>query len=134
MAKEAPTFSVALDDGGGTARTISNDVENIDLATPRGIQDITGVNKTSIERLLLLADYSCGLGGTFNDAANMSHDVLKTVPSTSTTRTLTLIASGQTLACEVLVTDYALTKAREGSLVWRAPCLGQGTTDPPTWA
>ena len=134
MAKEAPTFSVALDNGSGTAKTISNDVETIDLATPRGVQDVTGVNKTSIERMLLLADFSCGLAGTFNDAVDMSHDVLKTVPSTSQTRMLTLAASGQTLAVECLVTDYALTKAQDGSLKWRAPCVGQGTTDPPTWA
>lgn len=134
MAKEAPTFSVALDDGTGAAQTISNDVTTLDFATPRGVQDVTGVNKTSVERLLLLADFSATLAGVFNDAANLSHAVLRTVPSTSQTRLLTLAASGQTLAVETLVTDYALAKALTGELTWRAPCVGQGTTDPPTWA
>ena len=134
MAKEAGAITVALDDGAGTAKTISNDITSMDFATPRGVQDVTGVNKTSVERLLLLADFSATLNGVFNDATDYSHAVLKTVPSTSTTRLITITASGQVLAVETLVTDYALTKAITGELAWRAPCVGQGTTDPPTWA
>jgi hypothetical protein len=85
-----------------------------------------------MERLLLLADFSGTLNGVFNDATDFSHDVLKTVPSTSVARTLTLTVSGNTLAGEVLLTDYPLSRGNDGALTWAVPfVLADGTT--PTW-
>lgn len=135
MAKESGLAwsTLSLDDSSGTARDIRNDVTNFSFATPRGVQDVTGVDKSAIERLLLLADFSGTLNGVFNDAANMSHAVLKTVPSSSVARTLSLGVSGQTLNNEVLVTDYALTRGQDGALTWTAPfVLADGTV--PTWS
>jgi hypothetical protein len=121
MAKESGLgYAVAVDDSGGSARTISNDITNFEVATPRAVQDTTGVDKSAMERLLLLADMSVTLNGVFNDAANNSHDVFKTVPSTSVARTVTLTHSGQVLAGELLFTDYALTRAASGELTWSA--------------
>jgi len=133
MAKEGGLgFSCAVDDSGGVARTISNDITNLTINTPRGEQDITGIDKSARERLLLLADVTVALNGVFNDASNMSHDVLKTVPSTSVARTTTLLVSGQQLAPELLYTDYALTRAQDGSFTWSAPgALADGTV--PSW-
>ncbi len=126
-------FAILLDDSSGTPRTISNDVTNHQFATPRGVQDVTGVDKSAIERLLLLADFSGTLNGVFNDAANLSHATLKTVPSTSVNRTLSLSISGQTLAGEVLVTDYQMNRGQDGSLPWTAPfVLADGAV--PTWS
>ena len=103
------------------------------FATPRGVQDVTGIDKSAIERLLLLADASVDLNGVFNDAVDQSHDVFKTVPSTSVARTVTLTVSGQTLAGEFLFSDYALTRAADGSFTWSAPgALADGTV--PLWA
>lgn len=86
-----------------------------------------------MERLLLLADFSVTLNGVFNDAANMSHAVFKTVPSTSVARTVSLAVSGQTLANEVLFTDYPLTRADSGELTFAVPgVLSDGTV--PTWS
>lgn len=135
MAKESGLgwTTLSVDDSGGTARAIKNDVTNFSFATPRGVQDVTGVDKSAMERLLLLADFSVDLNGVFNDATGLSHDVLKTVPSTSVNRTVTLTVSGQTLASECVFTDYALTRAADGSLTWTAPgVLADGTV--PTWA
>lgn len=135
MAKESGLgwTTLSLDDSSGTPRAIKNDVTSFEFATPRGVQDTTGVDKSAMERLLLLADFSATLSGVFNDAANQAHDVLKTVPSTSVNRTLTLAHSGQTLPNEVIVTDYALSRAQSGELTWSAPCaLADGTV--PTWA
>ena len=110
-----------------------NDITDFSMSTPRGVQDTTGVDRSAKERVLLLADYSVTLNGVFNDAANQSHAVLKTVPSTSVARTVTYVHSGQTLANEVLFTDYALTRGTDGSLVWTAPgVLADGTV--PTWS
>ena len=133
MAKEAPAVTVAIDDSGGSARTISNDVTNLDWAIPRGVQDVTGVDKAAIERLLLLADFSITVNGVFNDASNMSHDVFKTVGSASVARTVTLTTSGKSLPNETLFTDYPLSRGSDGSLTWACPgVLSDGTA--PTWA
>ena len=133
MAKEAPTVAVVVDDSGGSNRTISNDITNLDWAIPRGVQDVTGVDKAAIERLLLLADFSITLNGVFNDGSNMSHDVFKTVASASVARTVTLTTSSKRLPNETFFTDYSLTRASSGELTWTAPgVLSDGTA--PTWS
>jgi len=134
MAKESGLgMTVAIDDSGTTARTISNDITSIDWATPREEQDITGLDKSARERLLLLADFTVSISGVFNDASNMSHAVFSTVPSTSVARTTTLTISGQVLAGELFYTDYALGRSSSGELTWSAPgALAAGAV--PTWA
>ncbi len=135
MAKETGLgwTTLSVDSSAGAVKVIKNDVTNFQFATPRGVQDVTGVDKSAIERLLLLADFTINLNGVFNDAADFSHDVFKTVPSTSVARTTTLTVSGQTLAGELLYTDYNLTRGQDGSLTWTAPgVLADGTV--PTWA
>ena len=122
-----------MDDSVPALQDISNDVTGVDFATPRGIQDSTGMDKTAHERLLLLADFSVTLKGIFNDAANMSHAVFKTIPSTAVARTVTLVMSGQTLTNECVLTDYALSRAQSGELTWSVPgALQDGTA--PTWS
>lgn len=97
------------------------------------MQETTGIDKSAMERLLLLADFSITLNGVFNDAADFSHTVLKDVGSTSTLRTVSITVSAQSLPNECLVTDYALTRGDDGSLTWTAPfVLADGT--PPTWS
>lgn len=134
MAKETGLgMSVAVDDSSGTARTISNDITSMEFSTPRGVIDVTGLDKSAMERLLALADGQVTLNGVFNDAANQSHDVFKTVPSTSVVRTVTITVSGQVLAMEMYVNDYSLSRAQDGSLTWTAPAqLADGSV--PTWA
>lgn len=135
MAKESGLgwTTLSVDDSAGAAKAIKNDVTNFEFATPRGVQDVTGVDKSAFERLLLLADFSITLNGVFNDAADQSHAVFKTVPSTSVNRTVTLTVSGQTLANECLFSDYALNRADTGALTWQAPgVLADGTV--PTWS
>lgn len=135
MAKEAGIgwTTASVDDSGGNVRAIKNDFTSLQFATPRGVQDVTGIDKSAFERLLLLADFSVTFEGVFNDAANMSHDVFKTVPSTSVARTVTLTVSGQTLENECLFTDYPLSRASSGELTFSVPgVLSDGNT--PTWA
>jgi hypothetical protein len=123
-----------VDSSAGTDNNdIKNDVTNFEFATPREVQDVTGVDKSAMERLLLLADFTITLNGVFNDAASKSHVTFKTVPSTSVLRTVALGVSGQTLSNECLFTDYSLTREDDGSLVWTAPgVLADGTV--PTWS
>ncbi|GGU13288.1 hypothetical protein [Streptomyces violascens] len=124
--------TASVDDASGTPQAIKNDFTHLQFATPRAVQDITGIDKSAMERLLLLADFSITFSGVFNGAANMSHDVFKTVPSTSVTRTVTLTVNSKTLTNECLFTDYPLTRADSGELTFTAPgVLADGTV--PTW-
>lgn len=125
--------TLSVDDSSGSAQAIKNDITNLTFSTPRAVQDITGIDKSANERLLLLADFSCTLTGVFNAASNMSHAVFKTVPSTSVNRTVTMVVNGVTLANETLFTDYPLTRAATGELTWACPgVLADGTV--PTWS
>lgn len=125
--------TLSVDDASGTAQAIKNDVTNFQFSTPRGVQDVTGVDKSAMERILLLADFSITLNGVYNDDANRAHPVLKTIPSTSVQREVTLTVSGQTLVNECMFTDYALTRAQSGEFTWSAPgVLSSGTV--PAWS
>jgi hypothetical protein len=124
------TLNVDLSDG-TTVTDIRNDVTNLQFATPRAVTDVTGIDKSAIERLLLLADFSITLNGQWNSTG--VHLVLKTVPSTSVARTTTLGVAGVSLPNEVLYTDYAITRDAGGDLNWSSPgVLANGVV--PVWA
>jgi hypothetical protein len=138
MAKTSGLGSaVIVQDASASAKTISNDVTNYQFTTPRAVQDTTGVDKSAHERLLLLADFSVTLNGVFNTAANMSHAVFNTIPSTSVTRSVEIDPLGATtglpsLVANCLLTDYQITRNNTGELVWQVPgSLADGTT--PAW-
>jgi hypothetical protein len=134
MAKESGMgMALAVDDHGGSARTISNDVTSLDFGIPRGVQDITGINSSAVERLLLLADFTITINGVFNDASNLSHAVFSTVSSTSVTRTVTITISSNSLPNETIFTDYALSRSATGEANYTASGSLNSTTVP-TWA
>jgi len=133
MAKEAPTLTVAVDNSSDASKTISNDVTNLSIVTPRGVQDVTGVNSSAVERLLLLADGTITLNGVFNDAADQSHVVLSTAPTTSQDRGVIITASGKTMTMEAVLPNYDLTAAQDRSLTWTVGLL-QTSTTAPTWS
>lgn len=125
--------TLSVDDASNAQQAIKNDITNLQFATPRAVQDITGIDKSAFERLLLLADFSITLNGVFNAASNFSHDVFKTIPSTSVTRLVTMVVNGKTLAPNCLLTDYGLTRATGGALTWAVPgALADGAV--PTWS
>lgn len=138
MAKTSGLGSlVTVQDAGGTIRTISNDITNYTVTTPRNVQETTGLDKSAIERLLLLADYTVQLNGVFNPTVTTSsHAVFSTVPSTSVIRSTVLqVTSAGTpvLTVNVYYTDYQVTRAATGELTWQAPgSLADGNV--PTWA
>jgi len=135
MAKESGTgwTTSEFDDSGGTARDIKNDITTIQWSIPRSVQDITGLDKTARETLLLLSDLSGSATGVFNDATNASHDVFKTVASATVTRTVNNVISGQTLSAECLLTDYSLSRSSSGEFTWTVPYVLQDGTAP-TWS
>lgn len=133
MAKETGLgwTTLSLDDASASLRDIKNDVTNLDFSTPYGSQEVTGVDKSAYERLALLADFSGTLNGVFNPAANRAHAVLS--GDLRVVRTLSLVISTKSLSNEVLIGEYALTRAAGGEFTWQAPfSLADGTV--PTWA
>ena len=130
-----------MGDSTNATQDIRNDITNLTIATPRNVQDVTGIDKSAIERLLLLADCSVGLNGVFNPAANLSHAVFSTVPSTSVNRAVLITTNGKNLNLgsagagngAVNFTDYTITRAAAGELTFAVPgVLANGSV--PTWS
>lgn len=124
--------TATVEDAAGVAQDIRNDTTNLQFATPRAVQDTTGIDKSAMERLLLLADFSVTFNGVFNPAAGKSHAVFSTVPSTSVPREVVLTVNGQSLTNTCVFTDYPITRADSGELTWAVPgVLSDGVV--PTW-
>jgi hypothetical protein len=125
--------TLSLDDGAGGLTDIKNDVTDLDIATPRAVQDVTGIDKLAFERILLLADASVTLNGVFDPAASKAHAVLSTASSSNQVRTFNSTISTKSLNMEMLLTDYPLKRAGSGELTWACPLvLADGTV--PTWS
>tara|TARA_R100000808_G_scaffold3776_4_gene12982 strand:+ start:3275 stop:3691 length:417 start_codon:yes stop_codon:yes gene_type:complete len=126
---------IAVDDSGGSARDISNDVSTIEVAIPQNLLEATGIDKSAMERIIGLGDGTVTLNGTFNPAANMSHAVFKT---RSGVRTVDYRVGGNTssnpkLSMEMLISSYNLSRGTDGSMTWTAElALQSGTL--PTWS
>jgi len=139
MAKESglgvTTFSI--DDSGGTARAVLNDVRDFTINTPRSLLVVTGLDKSAEERIIGMADASVGFSYIFNDAATTGiFTVLKnfaTIFAGQLGRTLTMAVSGQTFAAELLFEDFPMVRGSDGAL--GGSCTGrlaEGTL--PAWA
>ena len=125
--------TLSLDDGGGTPTDIKNDVTDLDIAMPRAVQDVTGIDKSAFERILLLADASVTLNGVFDPAASKAHAVLSTASSSNQVRSFASTISTKSLNMEMLLTDYPLKRAASGELTWACPLvLADGNV--PTWS
>jgi len=126
------TFS--LDDSGGTLRAIVNDVVSCEFDTPVELQETTGLDKSAYERLQLLRDFTISFEGIFNDAASTGlHTVVRTVGAAITSRTLTMVVSGQTLTNEILLSSVSHSRSDSGEFTISAEgSLADGTV--PTWS
>lgn len=103
---------------------ISTDVTAIDIDTPYGVQDITGLDKSAIERLLLRADCTGSVKGVFDTAASKAHATFKTPGS----KTFVIGYPGATLSFTAVTTGYALGLGANGDLTWSVPFqLSSGT-------
>lgn len=135
MAKENglgwTTFDI--DDAGGTARDIKNDVPSCSWDMARGIQDTTGLDSFARETLLLHSDFQSRFDMVFNDATNQGFDVVKTVGSTSVPRTQTMAISGQTLANEVNISNVSHQRSQGGEWTMAVTTVLQSGLVP-TWA
>lgn len=134
MAKESGLgwTTCSADNASGVLKDIKNDVTNLEFSTPYNVQEITGIDKSAMERLLLLADYQGTLNTVFNPAADRVHAVL-VAGDLRVARTLTNVISTKTLSAEVLFSSAAYTRSASGEFTGAHPfALSDGTT--PTWS
>ena len=126
--------TISVDDSGGSARAISNDITDFSINLPTALLDATGVDKSAQERLTGLQDGTVTLNGVTNFASNQSHDVFKTRTGTRTVP-ITLYEDGRgapQLGMEMLVSAYDITRGTDGSSTFTATLsLQSGTV--PTW-
>jgi hypothetical protein len=129
-------LTISVDNAAGAPVAIGPDVNSCTINTSRGEQDITGLDKSAVERLLLLGDAELGLTGTYNPA--LSHTVFAdlAILAGQVGRTVTIVLPGAgliTLACEMVFPSYNLSRGADGSLTWTATGkLSSGTL--PTFA
>jgi hypothetical protein len=115
------TFSV--DDELGGPQDIRSATNTLEFSTPKNLLEVTGIDKSAMERLDGLYDFQATASGTFDDATtNSPHDVFADL---SGTRTWNIVVSAQTLSNEVLVSDYAMNRGNDGSFTWSAPAALQ---------
>lgn len=133
MAKETGLgwTTLNVDNAAGTPQDLRNDMTNLDFSNPYNVQEITGLDKSAYERLLLLADSVGTLNGVFNPSANRLHAVF--AGDLRVARTLGIVISAQTLNNEVFFTEYKLTRAAGGEFTAQIPWVLQNGTVP-TWS
>jgi hypothetical protein len=127
MAKEAGLgMTMGVDDSGGSARAIANDLTAVNWDQQSNVMDITGIDKSAMERLLLLADFQITLNAVFNDAATTTmfavfKNYRTSTAGSGTGRTTTMVHSGQTLANEVIYSALSMTRGSDGSFTANIP-------------
>lgn len=108
-------------------RPISGDINSIgSIASPRGVGENTGINKSAIERQLLLRDGALNFTAYFNDATDAAHETLSGLPATDTLITyLRGIAHGGPVANLVAKQiGYDATRPADGSLTFAVAAQG----------
>ena len=126
-------MTVTIDDADGTGRAITNDITSITFSTPRGVQDVTGLNSTALERLLLLIDFNCTVTAVFNPAANPSMFGVFSTPADNDTRTVVIVVGGKTMTAECHMTDVSWSRTADGSFTAQATFM-QSSTTAPAWS
>lgn len=118
------TTTVNIDDASGTPRNLSGDISSINVETTRGMVDVTGLDKSAMERLPLLADGKVSITGTPNPTATTGElAVFSTILSSAATRTVTVVYNTtppSTLTLEVLFENYGRDRGQDGALVFKA--------------
>ena len=95
------------------SNNISNDILSLSFDTPYGTQEITGMDKSAVEKLLLRADCTGSLTFAFNVDASRSHATLKTPGS----KTFVILFGGAATATFTAITsNYALDVGNDGSV------------------
>lgn len=110
-------MTYTLDDSGGSPVAITNDVGSITVDTTVGEQDVTGLDKSAMERLQLLEDSVVTMGGNgFPSSATRA--VFNTLTGS---RTLAIgWPNSATATVELYLYKYNLSRGQDGGVTWQA--------------
>jgi hypothetical protein len=108
-------MTISIDDADGTARAIGNDLVSATFNTSRGVQDVTGLDKSAMERLLLLNDFNLSVTAVWNPAANPAMFGVFSTPADDDTRTVTIVVGGKTLTAECVMGSVSWSRGADGS-------------------
>lgn len=126
MAKETGLFmSLTVQDSGGMARDISNDVMTVTVNQSRSLINVTGIDVDAFERLAALRDAEISLTGVFNPATNKSHDVFKDL---NVLREFVITYTGATLTVTLALESYNISRGNDGGLTWTVAARSAGGT------
>ena len=112
---------VEVDTSGDVLTDISNDLNSVSVNTSKGEQDITGLDVSAVERLMLLLDAELALTGTFNEA--LSHRVFRDCGcGTNDARDVQVTFPGggalDVLTMKMVFSGYTVSRGTDGSLTY----------------
>lgn len=125
MSKQTGLGQVFLIDG----YNLSGDVGSIDeCAGGHGLLDVTGVNKSAVERILAMRDGRMGFSAWWNTTALYSYAALTALPTTDRNITWALgTTRGNPAACLVAKQiDLAATRGTDGGLGMKVTAQANG--------
>ncbi|MCP4960926.1 MAG: hypothetical protein GY925_16875 [Actinomycetia bacterium] len=111
------------------AGDLSNDSGNVDtIATPRGIFDVTGLDKYAKETLLGLAEGILGFGAFFNTAAGQAHPILSALPTSDEVITFAVGSTAGSPAASMIgpQLNYDANRPGDGSFTFSTTKAGNG--------
>ena len=120
---------LTVQDSGGVARDITNDVLDITMGNPMATFDVTGIDKSVHERLPALQDAKITITVAFNPATNRAHQVLSQGQTVPRQIVIPFPATGGALATATLtglITDYSPTRTNTGQLTAKATIDASG--------
>jgi len=118
-------LTFTLDNSGGSGQAITNDVGTFTIDTPTGEQDVTGLDKSAIERLQLLTDCTITVGGNgFPSSTTMG-----CFTNRANSRTLVIgLPNSVTATVEVFIFGFKISRGQDGGITWEATLkLNNGT-------
>ena len=108
---------------------ISNDIGSVsNISSPHGVFDVTGIDKSARETLLVVRDGMMDFEPFFNDAAGQAHPVLSALPTTDVLTTYGhRDTQGAPAACLLgKQVNYDGTRAANGELTFASNVQGNG--------
>lgn len=108
---------------------VSGDVGSLgSIACPQALQDVTGINKSAMERLGLLREGTIEFSGFFNDDPGQLHDTVSGLPYTDVILSYCRgTAIGNQSACLVAKqVNYDVTRAADGGLTVAVSATSNG--------
>lgn len=112
--------TVSIGDANGVSQTFSGNVQTFNINQSRAQIDVTGIDKSFMERLPGLGDYSIDLAGVYDGAGTAT--AVQTFASMGTAlRAFTIVVGpAGTAAGTAALASWSVSRAGDGALTWTA--------------